>query len=330
MTVRVLRSTDTDAPVLTGQTGTLLALLNACLVDGFGAKSPLGWTREFSESGSRAVFRNDSVGGSGQRIWVRDDISTHTRWARIYGAKEASAIDTLTGMFPSQVTINTVNAGCCISKSATSDATVRPWVMIGDERTFILLIQTGEVANEWCGTYAGDIDSITGSDIFALFARWASGWTQAITSTNASPMTASAPVLSAEEFGTQNPYVTRTSQNSTMDGHIAEHPVSGQACPAMNRLAADGRSNIASQSGGYGSAYPAVGGGILMAKNQLVLGSSSVCHIGTQRGVWSPLHNRPLSNNDTFSGSGEFAGKTFEAFNLAQGGQLIIETSDTW
>ena len=39
MTVRVYRSTDYGHPVLTGTAGTLLALLKACLVDGYGANS---------------------------------------------------------------------------------------------------------------------------------------------------------------------------------------------------------------------------------------------------------------------------------------------------
>lgn len=34
--VRVYQSTDSGAPSLTGQTGTLVSLLDACLVNGFG------------------------------------------------------------------------------------------------------------------------------------------------------------------------------------------------------------------------------------------------------------------------------------------------------
>ena len=39
MTVRVYRSTDFGAPQLSGQVGTLIAILNACLVDGYGTNT---------------------------------------------------------------------------------------------------------------------------------------------------------------------------------------------------------------------------------------------------------------------------------------------------
>lgn len=39
MTVRVYRSTDFGAPQLSGQVGTLLAILDACLVNGYGANT---------------------------------------------------------------------------------------------------------------------------------------------------------------------------------------------------------------------------------------------------------------------------------------------------
>ena len=39
MTVRVYRSTDLGAPQLSGQVGTLIAILNACLVDGYGTNT---------------------------------------------------------------------------------------------------------------------------------------------------------------------------------------------------------------------------------------------------------------------------------------------------
>jgi hypothetical protein len=47
-------------------------------------------------------------------------------------------------------------------------------------------------------------------------------------------------------------------------------------------------------------------------------------------GLWCPLHNRPLTHGDTYSGVGALAGKTFEACNLYIGAQIHFETSNTW
>jgi len=50
--VILLRSTDTGAPVLSGTAGALVALLDACLQDGYNSKTPSGVTR----TGSTATF----------------------------------------------------------------------------------------------------------------------------------------------------------------------------------------------------------------------------------------------------------------------------------
>lgn len=331
MTVTVYRSTDASAPQLNATDGSLLAVLNACLVNGYGAKPAAGWTKAFETAGSRVIYRNNPTTGSGQYLWVRDDIVTNKRWAKIRGAKTATGIDAIGTGFPSQVSVAATNSGCAISKSAFTDATVREWVLIADDRTFILMIKTGEVANEWCGTYAGDIDSITGSNIFGVSARFLVSDTAAITSNATAPLTATAPTLTLEQFGQQSGTALLTTQNAGSHIHIAEHPVSALQSPYVGRLAEDFASvTTVTRSGAQGAPYPALGGGILMTKNQLIVTTGTICPIGTMRGVWSPLHIRPLANNDTFSGSGAYAGKTFEAFNMAAGGQLIIETSDTW
>lgn len=59
---------------------------------------------------------------------------------------------------------------------------------------------------------------------------------------------------------------------------------------------------------------------------------------GRMRGLYQFLHNRsslPISNNDTFSGAGAHAGKTFEVFDFTYisgtyFGCFVVETSDTW
>ena len=47
MPVTVYRSTDAGAPLLTNSNGSLIAVLKACLVDGYGSKASAGWTAPF-------------------------------------------------------------------------------------------------------------------------------------------------------------------------------------------------------------------------------------------------------------------------------------------
>lgn len=48
MPVTVYRSTDAGAPVLSNSNGSLIAVLKACLVDGYSSKASAGWTAPFT------------------------------------------------------------------------------------------------------------------------------------------------------------------------------------------------------------------------------------------------------------------------------------------
>jgi len=50
------QSTDSGAPALSGQAGSLLEVLDACLVNGYGGKAAAGWGIAFS-SGNKRVYR---------------------------------------------------------------------------------------------------------------------------------------------------------------------------------------------------------------------------------------------------------------------------------
>ncbi|MGE3907973.1 MAG: hypothetical protein AB7K36_01385, partial [Chloroflexota bacterium] len=56
-TTRIYRSTDSGAPVLTGQAGSLLNLLDKCLVDGYGSKAAAGWSRPYTGT-NKTAYRN--------------------------------------------------------------------------------------------------------------------------------------------------------------------------------------------------------------------------------------------------------------------------------
>jgi hypothetical protein len=151
------RSTDASAPVLTGQVGSLIALLDACLVTGYGSKSAAGWGKPFTGT-NLAVFRAPS----GVRHYLDvDDTGPDAgaaREARIAGYETMSAVGTGTQRFPAAGT----NIIC--RKSATADATARAWHLYADDKTFYLWVVTGDIASTAFGMMFGEFFSFLTGD----------------------------------------------------------------------------------------------------------------------------------------------------------------------
>ncbi len=156
----VYRSTDAGAPVLTGATGTLVALLDACLRTGYGAQVGAGWTKPFTGA-SKAVFKQG--GGNGFYLNVQDNGPGAGSFAeaRAWGYEVATAQDVGTGQFP---TAAQQAAGIIIRKSAAVSAVVRQWVLVADDRTFYLFVQTGDGAGVYLAFAFGDLFSYLNGD----------------------------------------------------------------------------------------------------------------------------------------------------------------------
>lgn len=154
----IYRSTDAGAPQISGQAGSLVALLDALLVDGYGEKGSLGWVRERSGLNVRA-FRNSPVTGSGYRLRV-DDAPAQFAWLR--GFESMVSIDTGAGLVP---TMAQRANGCLWIKSSAANTDSRPWFAVGNERCFYLFIrhQGGGVNND-VAYFAGDIASYVPGD----------------------------------------------------------------------------------------------------------------------------------------------------------------------
>lgn len=321
MPVRVLRSTDTSAPVLTGQAGSLITLLDACLVTGYGTQSPLGWTKAFSGT-NKAAYRNDAATGTGTYLRVQDDQAGYGR-AYVTGYEAMTTVDAGTGPFPSATQIY---AGW--GKSNTADATARPWVVIGDQYRFYLFVQTGENSSDWASAYFGDIFSYKAADAYrALLAS-------RYTTSGISSMAYYTDYLAFIDGPSSANYAGRANTSMPRDhAGIAGPKSCGFHTDNFKATAGSAAINSSSFYAGApanGLAYPnGVNNGLILAPIWVHHSSPNVVR-GHMPGLWAPMHSRPLANNDTFSGAGALAGKTFEAFNVYNGGQLIVETSDTW
>ena len=153
-TSRIFTSLDAGAPVVHGAVGSLINVLDAVLVNGYGSTPSLGWTKEFSGT-NKAVYRAPS----GTRRYVRVDDSIGYN-ASISSYETMINIDNGTDRMPSI-------AGAAIYwyKSYYQNTAATRWYIIGDEAGFYFIPfvftsvynSSNNIGFYWSKTYyAGD------------------------------------------------------------------------------------------------------------------------------------------------------------------------------
>lgn len=163
---------DASAPTLTGETGSVIALLDACLVDGYGAKADSGWSKPYSGT-NVAVYRNNpSAQGSTGMYFKVDD--TNAEYSIISAFKSMSDINTGTDEIPSGTPAYS-NPTIYWPKSSDASSTPRMWNIIADDRTFYInWCPQGNTATGDMGTYAyiggaGDFESYVPGNTYNYF-----------------------------------------------------------------------------------------------------------------------------------------------------------------
>jgi len=312
MTAPILyKSTDADAPVLSGQTGALNALLKAILVDGYGAIAAAGWTRDYFDAGSNTAVYRPAAGPQHYLQCADNGPGAGTyKEARIRGYETMSAYATGTGPFP---TVAQQANGLFIRKSATADATARAWKAIADDSTLYLFIVAGD-ANDLGQPYTfGRFRSWKNADAYESLLTARLTENSALFGVANNPALYSNAIVSA---GTQG-YIARGYNG------VAGAVVSGQW--ENKGLLTTGLQQVI---GSAGPAYPSViDGGILISPFYI---SDATLIRGEYRGIWIPCHPKPLLDGDTFTATDGATTRTLEAINIATAGQIFVETSNTW
>lgn len=312
MTPIIYRSTDTSAPVLTGTVGALVALLDACLVTGYGSKSPAGWTKPFTAT-NKAVFRPGA--GPQHYLDVNDAAPNGTALAReaeCQGFETMSAVATGTQAFPAAVTAT------AIRKSATADSTARSWFLIADDRTFYLFTNTGDLGGtppSCCGFGFGEFYSLTPSDTKKSFIT---GRTEN-------------SALASTDF----PSLTVAALSQSQTGLVVPRIYSGSGGPINCGKQHDNTKNSAGTGLLVGIGvipYPNTpDGGLYLSEITIHDPTTSPAgHIrGKLRGLVSVHHPVASFNiDDTFTGLGVFASKTYIFLcRNAQAGWMVFETT---
>lgn len=394
--VQLYKSTDTNAPTLTGQVGSVTTLLNKCLVDGYTtasvtsitksgttatytlassnttlvsgnyvtfsgatggdaslynvtaqitvltgttgtytlastpsanatgtllyAKAGLQWTKPFSAGTNAQTYRSADTGSNQFYLQVVDNAATAggAKECNFYGAEVMSADQTVTsGQFP---TVAQLANGLCFRKSTTADGTTRTWTLIGDDRTFYLMQNTGDTAVQaHNGMGFGHFISFKAGDGFNTFVAGVSLFNAA---TNTVPGITSAGAIGNAVGGAF--YVARS---YTQTGGAVQGGLLGYANGVTTGTIGAGA------PAGALITYPnAADSGLYVS--QLLVGDGTAGAIrGRMPGYYAPLHVTPFSEYDQSTGVTGLSGVTLTAITItgqSTTGQVLVDTFGPW
>lgn len=315
MAVTIYKSTDGSAPVLTGQVGTLVALLDACLVNGYGSQTGAGWTKSFA--GTNTATYLQGTGSNGFYLHVSDNGpgAGAAKEARVFGSETASAVLTGTNLFPTTAQQAT---NLFARKSNTADATARAWVVAADTRTVYVFVLTGDTANVYLCWMFGEFYSYKSSDVGRTMI-WARDTENSATTTNG---------------------VERADTQTQIGTNIGGHYIARDAAGSVGSIAAGKCGDL---SLNVNVAVASALNGVVVFTNtpdlKIYLSPLRVLHTsggnivrGRLRGFWQFCH--PIANaadGDTLTGTGDLAGKSFLIIKGGgNAGLFTIETSNTW
>lgn len=179
--VTVYRWDDPGAPQLTNRKPSeIINVLKKCLVEGYGTKTPLGWTLEFEDAPNfKAAFRNNvAAGGSGGYVQCKSSNGTDGSNIAVSmtPAKSMTDIDTL------------IQTGFIRPFSLTTGFT--SWILIGTATGFYFIAGlTASQISKWAAhseftAFVGDIDSIIPNDAGRFVVASCPGQSGDLTDTN--------------------------------------------------------------------------------------------------------------------------------------------------
>jgi hypothetical protein len=310
MQFTIYRSTDASAPILSGTAGSLCAVLDAILVNGYGTKVAAGWGLAFTGTNKR-IYR--APAGTRFFYQIQDDGPGlgSFKEARLWGYVNATAIDTGTGQFPTVAMAGAT--AMCIRKSSALDATGRAWICFADQRTVYFFAQS-ELNTVWRSFSFGEyystatVPSTARGLVITLFNE-----------NNASPGN---DLMDAIQDITTDPTPTSCGMYAPTrwDGSGGARPLQKDVGNGMTSLTYLGSGSIC---------YPNPVDGALHMGPVWVheLGN----RIGRMRGFWCVFHlPANFADGQTFTGSGALAGRSFIILKSTPGsGMYCMETSDT-
>jgi hypothetical protein len=353
MTVQLFRWDDASAPVLNGQSGSLVNLLDAVLVNGYGAKSAAGWSIAQTTTNKRAY--KQGAGGNhptGIHLYVDDNAPNTQQEARVCGFETMSAITPVgTGQFPNGTQSGLGGGYLTIRKSRSTDSTPRRWYVIADAWTLYLFVEPADDSQlaqpRGAPFIFGDFKSFKTGDAYAQII---------IGRTWDNRAEGAMDMFSKGSQGNRNHSTSAFLPGHFCSRHWNQLQVSvrcGKVVPSItlnenmdwsepgdNAGDPGSRGRFSHASGEYGrmtNPYPNPVDGSLWMSPMYVTQQGIR---GYLKGIWVPQHYLPLNPGDTFTAaSGNLSGKSFVACNGSMrvqdsawdiATQVFVEFSNTW
>lgn len=310
MTVRVYRSTDVGAPTINGTAGSLINVLDGCLVTGYGSSPSSGWTKPYTSTNT-AMFKQPAT-ANGRYLYVDDTTSTY---ATVKAFETATSISATTGQFPhpTQTTGNLY-----MPKSFVADTSARAWVVIATNKLFYCWVNAGPSSSYLHIFVFGDFLSTVTNDVYntILIAN------------------SSSSVTSSSNFGI-------LASNAVTTGHYVARAYSQLGESIQVGKCGDHSKSSTTQLGFGNMAFPNPCDGkiyinpLYIVEN--VVGTSQWAYRGILPGAYGHLHSvtssGPLYLGDVITNVAGASGKTFEVFTTYYSSgtnNFLLETSDTW
>lgn len=301
---------------VTGQVGSLITALNAALVTG------QGWTSPFTGT-NLATYRAPS--GNQLYLYVNDSAPVTAQESRITGYESMTAVPPGgTNPFPTAAQNAAGNSIACMiaRKSATADATNRSYQIFADARTVYVFILTGDAAATYLTFMFGEFFSLVNSD----------AWNTMLVGRRAeNSATISSDSLDLINYASGGLAVT-TNGHYIARAYNGLPTVNGSLWVGLHGDSVKGPGSNFNSFGTYGTCtYPnSPDGGLYLSPLWIHEPGTSVIR-GRMRGLWQICHPvAGFNDGDTFSGTGDLAGKTFQIIKATGNTALYcVETSAT-
>ncbi len=295
MPYTLYRWDDPGAPApLNGQSNanTLINVLDACLVTGYGAKAPAGWSKPFTAA-NQAAFRQ-GAGSNGFYLHLDASPLWHDK---VRGYESMTAIDAGTNPFPTVAQRSDLVA----ARSSSSDGSGRPWLVAADARRFFLWMNyQGTLAQGLASTtyqpafFFGDLESPNTGDAFNTLISGG------ISNGNSTFLGYASHGASNAEFMPRNFAGT------------------GGAVAVMKTTHVPFQSTSLIGAVANAPAFPDPVTGSLLLSPIEVFDTSGCVSRGVLPGIWAPGHNLPGSPGDVLTGvNGPLAGKRLMLLDVA-------------
>ena len=313
MAVTVYRSTDAGAPLLTNSNGSLIAVLKACLVDGYGSKASAGWTAPFT--GTNLIAFKEGAGGNNRYLRVYDGGTDAWgyRVANVRAYEAMTDVSTGTGPCPTLGQVSGNGATLSYFQAGRSTPNVS-WIVVATPSFFHLIVEQGDNNSypEYMafGKFISDLAGDTFNEVLLAGSVPGAGW------------------LGYSDNYTFGTWVMRSDTGAL--GAVSSSLLTDARTAATTTASVHG-------VGSTFTPYPdRVRGGLLQSQAAIFCDGY---RRGRVPGLWEQ-HHVPTAvggHRTTWTGAtGALAGKQFQLFGplaaLAVGysAHVVLELSDTW